>query len=596
MADPKVNIGPDEFSKLSLQEQAAYLRVHTDSLNDPQYGGVYQSAYVKANGSWEAAGASVDEIRKQGEAQIKKLAQTQVNAATLAAQSGGVAPVNQDLNQDGTVSAAEKAQVEAEVKKTVSPDAQADVLSQFSGLLAAGEQTPEWLFGYKSPTPGTADPNSLLPAASGLSDQDKKALVDEWNSQHPNSRDQIHIGVKGGKMDWTEFYQKFTTSNPETQQVADSVFLGQEPQIEHVIRTGDGREVRLSADQMGTQLAAIGLDTRTLTNVIRTASRSGILAEAGGKIAWQPLAALLKASGMAGPQNTPRPGFTATPASTSRASTAIAMANQPVGASPLSRLGLKYNEGLTLYGRDPALGYLHALDPGLAARVVATTGGTGLSTGDRARAQQLFIDGGFDAKTMQQLGYAAFGDTVSTIVGDGFLSQKAKLEAEAKAKLDGSLGPVKQIYKVDASKAVGLVTDMYRAWFQKEPPKDLVENFRKNYENKLNSGGRSGQTNTTIDVDPTSLLRTMLMGDPEYKSLFGNKPGGVSEEDFVNQAKSGVTDILGTVAVPDAVRAGMKTGNQNTAIGFAAGTRAATQSSRFMGRLAAAAQIFNENT
>ncbi len=88
-------------------------------------------------------------------------------------------------------------------------------------------------------------------------------------------------------------------------------------------------------------------------------------------------------------------------------------------------------------------------------------------------------------------------------------------------------------------------------------------------------------------------VRRALRDTPEYGELFGRKPEGMSEEEYVARFRSRSVALLGDVN-QEAVVAGQRSGDPNTVGQQALLSGEAYRSSTFMERLARAAQTFRE--
>jgi hypothetical protein len=141
----------------------------------------------------------------------------------------------------------------------------------------------------------------------------------------------------------------------------------------------------------------------------------------------------------------------------------------------------------------------------------------------------------------------------------------------------------------------------YRGWFRRDPS-DMEVNYFKGMLDKAIIDGAQRERQAQLQgggytqVNPDSLMEEFVRSSPEYRQLFGNKPGGMSEEEYAGTFESQAQQFLGDVADDDAVRAGMISGSTQTTIGRAAMSGKASESSSFQDRLARAAQMIASMT
>jgi hypothetical protein len=99
-----------------------------------------------------------------------------------------------------------------------------------------------------------------------------------------------------------------------------------------------------------------------------------------------------------------------------------------------------------------------------------------------------------------------------------------------------------------------------------------------------------------MNVDISSRIAAFLRGQDVYDELYRNKPAGMSEEEYQSQFAAGTADMLGNELDPEALKAGMRTGDYNTAVGRAASTKKLLTNSTLRGRWAQAKQTLDQFT
>jgi len=98
-------------------------------------------------------------------------------------------------------------------------------------------------------------------------------------------------------------------------------------------------------------------------------------------------------------------------------------------------------------------------------------------------------------------------------------------------------------------------------------------------------------------LDITAKVLAFARGQARYDELYGNKPGGMTEEEYMSQFRSAEQQMLGAERGDvGSLEAGLKTGKYQSTIGSIAGSKQAFENSRFMGRTYEAAEIFQANT
>lgn len=257
-------------------------------------------------------------------------------------------------------------------------------------------------------------------------------------------------------------------------------------------------------------------------------------------------------------------------------------------ASAVTRLMMAYEEGLDRFNHSPVLAFLHAMDPALASRVSQSGGDPRKLTGpDNAKAMKLLQSGGLinrGTSPFEQLGGSS-NDSVLRTLGDYFQSFGPEEPEEVPE------GPVRQL--PDPTAVQENLRQLWVSIFRTEPSAEVQQAFA----GELNRVLANAPIEQSIDV--TARIQQFIRSQPLYEQMYGNKPSGVTEQEWQAQVLGAVSSILGAdVVSEDAVQAGMRApgSNYQVAVGAAAMSPEAKENSTWLGRLARAAQIFEEQT
>lgn len=582
---------------MSVVQAADWMRLNAGTILSLPAGEAKQiEAFIdgKAKGDdrWTLVREAWDQASPASSAGSARVAQKKLEqkAADQIATTG---KVNADLDLDGSITPEEKKAADTEAKKA----------GDATGFVITASADPDW----------------LVQANNGqqLTQTQKNRIVDEWNEFHPTTP--VHT--------WSDLLPRLSGMPDErTKMIASYAAAGgdQPLAVSYQITLPGNRQVVLSADQMARAEETFGLGADMLTKVTKYADMFG-LKTATGDTAWQPLAALMKASGLSDavdfqsgvdqkrakvksyeeqlaklkerePLTRPdgskyRPTewdqeIRSIESSISSLKEQIYSATGAKSPFPgtgekINELTLRYNQGLKKYGNDAQFAYLHALDSDLASRIV--TAPDKLTSTDMGKLQQYFLDGGFDPETLRSLGYATSGDLVSASVGQGFLSQ---LLDEARAAGGGGAKRTRP----DPESVKQGVRDLWRAMFKAEPSDALVQQWASELDATI-AGTPDDQ-----DIDVSARMRAFAEASPEYKKFYGNKPGGMTEMDYQSQFTAGVSDIIGAQADDEAVKLGMQSGDYNTGVGASFMNGSNWGNSRLMQRLSIAASTVNAST
>jgi hypothetical protein len=462
---------------------------------------------------------------------------------------------------------------------------------QTKGLVVS--DTPRWLLETMTQMGFAGDPSV---------DQ-KKRIADEWNT------------VFGTKLTYEQVIQlpQFKDPTETVQKVVQASVMGAEPEVSYSVTLPGNRKFDISGDQQKTQYGLFGYDNKDVVRIVRWADTFD-LKDMTGKTAWQPLAALIKAKGLdlTVPDYQDNSGIDpetgkvlhkkptvnldlqhtdthtilsesarirpdAVAAGQRQLDIQKAAVNKKAAANELSIAFLTqgYKQNLKKYG-DPSVAFLASLDQGLADRIMATGGDSSkLSNDDALLAQQYMLNGQWSSDAMAKMGYAG---------GSGLDAFMQRL-----AGAGDSGGAIRQRPDPDALRQD--VKDFWRKWFRDEPSAKLVDEMAGNLMKAVMSSPKDQQ------VDVTAQLRKLIEGTGQYQELYGKKQAGQTEEQYQQQFVDAASSMMGNEA-PDqgAITAGMKTGQYQTTVGATAASARAWQNSQFLGRLAQAAQIVNDQT
>ncbi len=486
--------------------------------------------------------------------------------------------VNQQADRNVVDAATKKAQADGVVTPT---EKQVIDRANKSGKLTPQDQatlnlpqTPKWLLQQLQSDPTSAQ---------------QQRIVKEWNT------------VFGTKMAWSQLVTspQFNDATDMTKSVVNGALLDIDPIVSYAVTLPGNRKYDVTADQMKTQFGLYGYKTEDVSRIIRYADTFGFK-DSTGNVAWQPLAALIKAHGIdlsagdyvqdssinsdTGKPNHVKVGYkmpdgtTVTNADLAGTIQPAYKGNQPAAKNELSiaELTMGYQQALKKYG-DPTLAYLGSLDSGLASRLMATGGdSTKVSNEDALLAGQLMLNGQWSPAAQKALGYEggsgldAFMKHLTDVADAGKAAERTMPDPET----------IKQNVK-----------DMWRSWFRSEPSDAMVNQMT----GELRAAVSAAPKDQSVDL--TARLRAMAEASPEYKTLYGHKQPGQSETDYQQQFVQGAQSLLGNEAPDNAsVLAGMRTGSYQTTIGSTAASAQAMQNSTFLGHLAEAARIVNQNT
>lgn len=499
------------------------------------------------------------------EALHKEGGPTQTADARLAFGPGA----NWDLDASGNIDADERALKESALTR------QAEALAGESGNPVAAEKAaletrlgegpiPEILTTYMGRLIVYGDDPDF--------DLRVQELIETWNTYNPDRQVTDRAGLFG---------VLGNTNDPDVKNVMDAVFLGEDPVVDYKITLADGRTVNISAQEFDAfQAAGFGregvLDRGTLATLVRSADRIG-LKNNNGDNGWQIISTLMRSfdldPGKAEPKE--RKGG----ANRGRGSVDVDVAGQRrrgLAAAEFDRVGRLFEQGRYLYGGNESLAFVHATDPTLAA-VWANTPSK-LTDVQSARIRQLFNDSGYDSATLSAMGYEVVA-----------MDYSALTDPQSSRSRGGGGGGGRQ--RPDPVAVRQAARDMWMNLYASEPSEQQLNDLIATVDSSITNAPSS----QSVSVE--AQIRKGLEANPQYQELYGNRPTGMSEQEYQTQFRQGAASLLGSQAAdPESIRSGLRSGQYQTTLGRVAGSKQAWGNSTFRGRLAQAAALVSEST
>lgn len=447
-----------------------------------------------------------------------------------------------------------------------------------------------------------------------LTDDQKARILEYWNDMY-GTRFQ----------NWTDIAGRLEEPTQLTMTLVESAMLDVEPSAAWTIDLGGSRSYTLKQDELEAAKQLFGLSNDGLTRLIRL-QNSLQYQDDPDDARWQITAGLLAARNQleqlttdeqlfqdiedlkAQKREGEQPGelgsivddlmadFTEAGGTgpVSPAQEAFDLMNDPtVGAvayehyTPSNRsvqqLSKMFDEGFEQY-HNSTLAFVHALDQGLAYRISASGGDpTKLDPGDNAEAIRLLTKGGVlnrGSSPLESMGAIFANDSVLGLFQDYFNASGANNTEQEKVR--------RVLDEVGAGEAIRA---LWRQMFRTDPSDEMVQAFTGELQRQLDAAPE-GQ-----EFDVSARIRSFATGSDTHKDLYGAKPGGVSEEEYQAQFLAGAQSLLGNEVAPnEAILQGMKSGKYQTTVGAIAGAKSSLGNSRFMERLARAANVISENT
>jgi hypothetical protein len=235
-----------------------------------------------------------------------------------------------------------------------------------------------------------------------------------------------------------------------------------------------------------------------------------------------------------------------------------------------------FRRGMDLYRGDELLAVVHAVDAGLAQRVASTDGDPDkLDWRDNAAVYDILERSGqIDSSNtrLRQLesatGFFGYFNTGRGGGGGG-----------------GGAGPVRRL--VDPVAVKEQVQQLWSRMFLADVDDATVAAMTANLQKQLDEAPEG------MSFDVSARIAAFLRGQDVYDELYRNKPKGMAEEEYQSQFAAGVGDILGNELDPDALKAGMRSGDYQTAVGRAASSKKLLTNSTIRGRWAQAKQTLD---
>lgn len=244
----------------------------------------------------------------------------------------------------------------------------------------------------------------------------------------------------------------------------------------------------------------------------------------------------------------------------------------------------EFREGMEKYNNDPSFAYLHTMNAALAARVQRTGGDpTKLSQEDAMRVHDYMQRAGgasAEARTIFDLNpgspLAYFKSYFEMLNGGGRGG-------------GGGGGRVRRV--IDPVSAREQIIQTFKGLLRMDPSEELIKQWTNDLQKQLDAAEEG------MNFDISSRILAWVKGQPEYADLYGNMPAGMTEDQYQAQFLAAQQDMLGGEAGPaEAITEGMRTGDYQTTVGMIAGSEQAWGNSRFLEKLARAAQTVSRNT
>ena len=442
------------------------------------------------------------------------------------------------------------------------------------------------------------------------------------------------------------FTSLFDLPNMTLDQVGEDIAAGMYPAVEPVfepfthLEMKFGPDFTMKTDRFEQVKGLLGFDDDVFKKTLEVADSFGLRREGGNEVAWQPAAMLMsmtdhivstsreerqdvlgrirtlgyeiKRLEEAGKSASELPGDLAGSGGSRlalvkrerakliaewRSMSPTERINGGVGNNNLREVFDRFGAGIEMYGNIESLAMLHAVNPGLAARLWESNGDV-----QKIDPTDVNLAGYYLGKALP--GSGSSGDALSSGLvvlgyseagGDAFVSDVLK-------QVDYFRNPEK--YAPDDGSGSGRTRMVPDRMAIEQNARDTMEIL---YPTSASDEDVRAITDRVMqeaaaapldqEVNLAARVRQYVEELPQYGEFYGNKPGGVTDSQYQNVMMSGAESMLGAEGgLTQAGALGMKSGKYQTAIGAAAGTSAAFDNSTFMGRLAQAAQVTSQNT
>lgn len=499
----------------------------------------------------------------------------------------------------------ELARVEAEQRRT-------------SEVVQAGQEAGA----SESQTRAALQAEGIDPVTAGLDMTDPVWVMDSFGRALTDEERQEFLNLWNGVNDGPDFqtYEELVASGAidrpagQVEQIVQMAVGEREPYPTLSIGISRGKEFTVRSGEWEEASSRYGFSSDEMTRIVRMADMNNMRGADGEYVAWQPLAALMKTTG-ALDENARRVASSerikelnaevtklikmtrvdvgGAAGATMQRQLADAKARRDAevarlrglmtgGVSPRA-LADSYNEGLNLYGYDPGMAFIHATDQGLAARFASAGGDADkISRADQALMLRYLGNAGYTSEDDFARSIITQGYTEAGLVGSFLQDQQRRYSS-------GGGGATRVL--PDPVQVQQAAKDLYRSLFKEEPDEGTLTSLASQVSAAISGAG----SNQNVDVE--ARIRQSLEGLPQYEEFYGNKPDGMTEGEYQGQFVSAQRSILGDeLGGNAAVRLGMRSGQYQTAVGAATGTREAWGNSSWLGRLAQAAQSVARNT
>jgi hypothetical protein len=240
-----------------------------------------------------------------------------------------------------------------------------------------------------------------------------------------------------------------------------------------------------------------------------------------------------------------------------------------------------YRRGLDTYNGDTVLAFIHAVDPSLAQRIAGSgEDPTKLSPADNAQALRIMDRGGMlnRGDTM----FERLGGRIQTHI----FSQLSYFDTADAGGGGGGAGPIRR--ELDPVSVKEQLQKQFSDLMLDDIPDDVVSSVFNMLQGQLDKAPEG------MSFDVSARILDWVQGRPEYAELYGNKPQGMNEAEYQTSFMAGVQDMLGAEANPEAVKAGMRENQYQTAVGRASAGQGLLTNSRLRGNWAAAKQTLDK--
>jgi hypothetical protein len=241
--------------------------------------------------------------------------------------------------------------------------------------------------------------------------------------------------------------------------------------------------------------------------------------------------------------------------------------------------------GLDTYNGDSVLAFIHAVDPALAQRIASSgEDPTKLSGTDNARALRIMERGGMlnRGDTM----FERLGGRIRTHIFNELSYFDTTAGAAGGGGGGGGAGPIRRI--LDPVSVKEQLQKSFADLMLDDVDDAVVTSFTAMLQKQLD-GAPEG-----MSFDVSARILDWVKGQPGYAELYRNKPGGMTEQEYQAPFMAGVQDMLGAEANPEAVKAGMRENEYQTAVGRASAGEGLNKNSRLRENWALAAQTLDE--